>query len=398
MSVIKLKDGVYSVGVLNPGMRVFDIIMPAGYGTSYNAYLITGEKNVLIDTVLESFFGEYLRNIRSVTDVSRIDALIVNHTEPDHSGSVAKLLELNPNITVYSTLPAKKCLTAILNRDFKSVVVKNGDRLDIGGGRSLEFLVAPLLHWPDTMFTWLESRKTLFTCDFLGAHYCEPTMLDRTVHYPDKYRAQFEHYFRCIMGPFKPYVLAGLKKIEGLDADLVCPSHGPCLTESIAACKELYRKWSTPEPKAKKVVGIVYASAYGYTERLAKAAAEELSKDDSLDVRLRNIVFEPFDGTSALVNEADALLVGSCTINRDAPKIVWDTLASIDPINTRGKSAGAFGSFGWSGEAVPMMKDRLEHLKFKFVGDGLRVNFVPTGDDLAEMKTYAARVAAAAKG
>ena len=393
MGVKKLKENVYSVGVLNPGMRVFDIIMEAGYGTSYNAYLITGEKNVLIDTVLESFFDEYLENIQSVVDISRIDYLVVNHTEPDHSGSIAKLLRLNPNITVYSTFPAKKCLTAIMNHEFKSVVVKQGDRLSIGAGLELEFIIAPLLHWPDTMFTWLKARKVLFTCDFLGAHYCEPTLTDRMVHYPAKYRAEFENYYRCIMGPFKPYVLAGLEKIKDLDADLICPSHGPCLTESIEACKALYRKWSTPAPRPKKIVGILYASAYGYTERLAKAAEEELSKNDALDVRLRNIVTEPFEGTAALVNEADALLIGSCTINRDAPKIVWDTLASIDPINTRGKTAGAFGSYGWSGEAVPMMKSRLEHLKFGFTGDGLRVNFVPTDDDLAAMKAYAREVA-----
>lgn len=396
MSVMKLKDNVYSVGVLNPGMRVFDIIMYAGYGTSYNAFLITGEKNVLVDTVLESFFDEYLQNIQSVIDISKIDCLIVNHTEPDHSGSIAKLLDLNPNITVYSTFSAKKCLSAILNCEFKSVVVKQGDKLDIGNGE-LEFIIAPLLHWPDTMFTWMPSRNVLFTCDFLGCHYCEPVMKDTAVHYPDKYRAEFEHYYRCIMAPFAPYVLSGLDKIRDLPVELVCTSHGPCLTETIRECEELYRKWSTPLPKSQKTVGILYASAYGYTEKLALAAAGALAGNGALDVKLKNIVFEPFEEVAALVNEADALLIGSCTINRDAPKIVWDTLASIDAINARGKPAGAFGSYGWSGEAVPMMKSRLEALKFRFIGDGLRVNFKPTEEDLSSMVAYAAEIAAAIK-
>jgi NADH oxidase (H2O-forming) len=142
MSVKKLTDNVYSVGVLNPGMRVFDIIMHAEYGTSYNAYLITGEKNVLVDTVLESFFDEYLENIQSIVDISKIDYLIVNHTEPDHSGSIEKLLKLNPNIVVYSTFSAKKNLSAITNGEFESVVVKHGDKLQIGD-RELEFIVAP---------------------------------------------------------------------------------------------------------------------------------------------------------------------------------------------------------------------------------------------------------------
>lgn len=396
MSVKKLTDNVYSVGVLNPGMRVFDIIMHAEYGTSYNAYLITGEKNVLVDTVLESFFDEYLENIQSIVDISKIDYLIVNHTEPDHSGSIEKLLKLNPNIVVYSTFSAKKNLSAITNGEFESVVVKHGDKLQIGD-RELEFIVAPLLHWPDTMFTWMPSEKVLFTCDFLGCHYCEPTMMDTTIHYPEKYWSEFENYYRCIMEPFASSVLAGLDKIKDLPVELICTSHGPCLTQNIQRCKELYRKWSTPASHEKKVVGILYASAYGYTEKLAQAAAEELRKNDTLDVELVNIVFEPFDKAAELVRRADALLFGSCTINRDAPKIVWDVLASVDPINTRTKPVGAFGSYGWSGEAVPMMKSRLEHLKFRFIGDGLRVNFKPTEEDLANMRQYANQVVAQMK-
>ncbi|MCI1965697.1 MAG: FprA family A-type flavoprotein [Oscillospiraceae bacterium] len=396
MNVKKLTENVYSVGVLSPGMRVFDIIMHAEYGTSYNAFLITGKKNILIDTVLESFFDEYLANIQSVVDISKIDYLIVNHTEPDHSSSVAKLLELNPNIVVYSTFAAKKNLTAIMNREFNSVVVKQGDKLDIGG-QEPEFIIAPLLHWPDTMFTWMPSEQVLFTCDFLGCHYCEPTMMDTSVHYPQKYWEEFDNYYRCIMGPFGPNVAAGLSKIEKLPVKLICTSHGPCLTEFIQKCEDLYRSWSTPNPQPKKIVGILYASAYGYTGRLACAAAEELRKNEALDVRLVNMVSEPFETCAQLVRQADALLIGSCTINRDAPKIVWDVLASVDPINTRRKPAGAFGSYGWSGEAVPMMKSRLEHLKFKFIGDGLKVNFMPTKEDLSAAKQYAAQIAAEIK-
>jgi flavorubredoxin len=391
MSAIKLNKNVYSVGVLNPSLRVFDIVMESRYGTSYNAFLITGEKNVLIDTVHASFFEEYLSNIQSVVDVSKIDYLIMNHTEPDHSGSVAKLLEVNPNITVYCTTAAKKYLSAITNEDFQCVTVKQGDKLDIGG-QELEFIVAPLLHWPDSMFTWMPSEKTLFTCDFLGSHFCEPTMLDSTIHYRDKYLGEFRYYYDGIFSPFKPYVLAGLDKIKDLPVEMVCPSHGPCLTGSIKECEALYREWSQPAVHEKKIVGILYASAYGCTTKLAQAAYDALSKNEALDVRKMNIVFTPFAEVAQLANEADALLVGSCTINRDAPKIIWDMLASIDAINTKQKPAGAFGSYGWSGEAVPMIKSRLEHLKYRFIGDGMRVNFMPTDADLAAMASYAEEI------
>lgn len=392
MSAIKLKRNIYSVGVLNPSLRVFDIIMESHYGTSYNAFLITGEKNVLIDTVHEPFFEEYVDNIQSVIDISKIDYLIMNHTEPDHSGSVAKLLAVNPNITIYCTMAAKMYLSAITNVDFNCVVVKQGDKLDIGG-EELEFIIAPLLHWPDSMFTWMPSVKTLFTCDFLGTHFCEPTMLDTKVHYKDKYLDEFRNYYDCIFAPFKPYVLSGLDKIKDLPVEMVCTSHGPCLTESIEKCKAQYREWSAPIVHEKKIVGILFASAYGGTTQLAEAAFQELKKNDQLDVRLVNIVFAPFAQVAVLANEADALIVGSCTINRDAPKIIWDVLASIDAINTRQKPAGAFGSFGWSGEAVPMMKSRLEHLKYKFIGDGLKVNFMPTEEDLASMRAYVNEIA-----
>ncbi len=393
MSAIKFKKNVYSVGVLNPALRVFDIVMEARYGTSYNAYLITGEKNVLIDTVHEPFFSEYLDNIQSVIDISKIDYLIMNHTEPDHSGSVAKLLQLNPNITVYCTTAAKMYLSAITNADFKCVTVKQGEKLNIGG-EELEFIVAPLLHWPDSMFTYMASTKMLFTCDFLGAHYCEPTMKNSDPHYPDKYMEQFKYYYDCIFGPFKPFVLAGLDKIKDLSVEMICPSHGPCLTEDIQKLEKLYREWSAPVKHEKKIVGILYASAYNCTTKLAEAAYDELKKNDELDVRLINVVFAPFAETTALVNEADALLVGSCTINRDAPKIIWDMLASVDAINTKQKPAGAFGAYGWSGEAVPMMKSRLEQLKFKFIGDGFKVVFMPTEADLTNMRAYANEIVA----
>jgi flavorubredoxin len=388
MSAMKLNNNLYSVGVLNPSLRVFDIVMEARYGTSYNAYLITGEKNVLIETVHESFFSEYLNNIQSIIDISKIDYLIMNHTEPDHSGSLALLLALNPNITVYCTTAAKMYLSAITNADFKCITVKQGDKLDIGG-EELEFIIAPLLHWPDSMFTFMTSARVLFTCDFLGAHYCEPTMDNRNIHYPDKYREQFKYYYDCIFSPFKPYVLSGLDKIEDLPVEMICPSHGPCLTENIKSLKNLYREWSAPVKHEKKIVGILYASAYTCTGKLAEAAFDELKKNDSLDVRLVDVVSEPFEQVAALANDADALLIGSCTINRDAPKIIWDTLASVDAINTKQKPAGAFGSYGWSGEAVPMIQSRMENLKFNFIGDGFKTVFMPTEEDLAGMRAYA---------
>ncbi|NCB63432.1 MAG: FprA family A-type flavoprotein [Clostridia bacterium] len=396
MSAIKLKDGLWSVGVLNPSLRVFDIVMESKYGTSYNAYLLTGEKNVLIEAVHKDYFDELAANIEQIIPLEKLDYLIMNHTEPDHSGGMALLLERCPNLTVVCSGSAKKFLEAISNKTFPCRVVKDGDTLDLGG-RTLKFISAPLLHWPDSMFTWDETGKTLFTCDFLGTHFCEPTMLDAGIHaaYRSAYEAELLNYYNCIFGPFKPSVLAGLDKMPA-EAAMVCSSHGPCLTESIGAVKELYRKWSTPVPKTGKTAAVLYCSAYGCTAALAQAAAKAL-EETGLTVTVRDVTFSDAGECTALVNSCDAVLTGAPTINRDAPGIIWRVLEHVDAINTKGRAAGSFGSFGWSGEAPEMLRTRLAQLKFIVPEDAFRVNFTPTEGDLAAMAEYAKRVAALIK-
>ena len=394
MAAIKITENLYSVGILNPNMRIFDVVMRTEYGTTYNSYLLRGEqKTALIETCHKTYFEQYLKNIREVVDTEEIDYIILNHCEPDHSGALAELLSLCPRAEILVSRAGAIYLKNITNReDLKIRFVKDGESIDLGG-RQLRFISAPFLHWPDSMFTWMPQQKVLFTCDFLGAHFCEPTMLDSNIHYPEQYLGEVNYYYACIFGPFKPYVLAGLDKIKDLPVEMVCPSHGPCLVEGISRIQGLYREWSTPAaPSGKKVVGILHASAYGCTTKLAQAAYDELKKNPDLDVRLMNVVFTPLSEAAALANEADALLVGSCTINRDAPKVVWDVLASVAAINTKQKPVGAFGSYGWSGEAVPMIKSRMEHLKFKFIGDGLRVCFMPTEEDFDAMRAYAKEV------
>lgn len=394
MSAMELRKGVWSVGVLNPSLRVFDIVMESKYGTSYNAYLLTGEKNVLIETVHTDYFEEYVENIEQVLPLERVDYLIMNHNEPDHSGSVSKLLERCPGLKIFCTAAGKKYLEDITNRTFPVQVVKAGDTLDLGG-KTLEFIPAPMLHWADSMFTWDPADKVVFTCDFLGAHFCEPTMLDSRVHAREAYAKERHFYYQCIFGPFAPYVQAGLGKLPA-EAEMACTSHGPVLTETLEECKALYRQWSTPVPREGKTAAIIYASAYGCTRALAQAAAEALEEMGIHTVQ-HDVTMESLDACAAIANEADVVLVGSATINRDAPKAVWDVLGSIDAINTKGRAAGAFGAYGWSGEAPGMLQTRLGQLKFATPAEPFRVLFTPTASDLDGMKDYARSVAALLK-
>jgi flavorubredoxin len=387
MSAIQLRPGLWSVGVQNPNLRVFDIVMPAAYGTSYNAYLLTGEKNVLIETVHADFFQEYVDNIQQVLPLERVDYLIMNHTEPDHSGSVPLLLERCPNLTVVCSPIAKRYLDAIVNRPFPCQPVKEGDALELGE-KTLRFLPAPMVHWPDTMFTWDEADKTLFTCDFLGAHYCEPTMVDSALHYPDVYIQQQKFYYDCIMGPFAVQVRSALSKVPK-ETQLVCPSHGPTLSATLPGALERYAQWSAPAPvREKKLAAVLYCSAYGCTGKLAQAAADALT-EAGLETALRDVTFTDAQECSALANDCDLLLVGSPTLNRDAPKVIFDVLHSIDVVNVKYKPAGAFGSYGWSGEAPDMLLQRLAQMRFNVPETALRFNFMPTEEDLAQMKAYA---------
>lgn len=396
MSTMKLREGVWSVGVLNPSMRVFDVVMKAPYGTSYNAYLLTGEKNVLIDTVHLDYWEEFEENIRQVLPLEKLDYLIMDHTEPDHSGSVARLLDRCPNLQILCSNSAKKFLASIANREVPCTVVKDGDTLSLGD-KTLHFISAPLLHWPDTMFTWDPADSILFTCDFLGAHFCEPSLWDTGIHtkHREAYEGQLKNYYDCIFSPFKPSVLSGLSKIPP-ETKLVCPSHGPILSELLPHVMELFQEWSTPVSGVGKTAGILYTTAYGCTEALAKAAADALDAE-GFQVTMIDLTYAPIESSYELVNTADVLLFGSPTINRAAPPAIWGAIHAVDAINTRGRSAAAFGSYGWSGEAPDMLLTHLSKLKFKTPETPFRVCFVPTEDDLSAMADYARQTTALAK-
>ena len=399
MSAIKLRENIWSVGIQNPALRVFDVVMESKYGTSYNAYLVTGgEKTALIEAVHKDYFDELVRNVEEVLPIERVDYLIMNHTEPDHSGGVKALLERCPNLTVLCSASAKKFLGAISNENFPCRVVKNGDTLDLGG-KTLTFISAPLLHWPDSMFTWDEADKTLFTCDFLGAHFCEPSMMDTGIHpvYRQAYEGEVRYYFDCIFGPFKPAVLDGLDKMPA-EAELVCTSHGPCLTAAtLAHVKDCYRQWATPAPRPTvKTAAVLYCSAYGCTASLAQAAAQALA-DDGCQVTTVDLVAPQGADVAALVNSCDVVLFGAPTINRSAPEAIWYAVHAVDAINTRGRAAGAFGSFGWTGEAAGMVHEQLKQLKFAMPEAPFKVCFTPTEDDLAAVAAWARSVAALVK-
>ncbi|HIT90921.1 MAG TPA: FprA family A-type flavoprotein [Candidatus Merdenecus merdavium] len=386
---MKLTNHVNFIGVQNPAMRTFDIIMRTEYGTSYNSYLIKGKEYAIIETVHEDFIPEFLELIEEEVSIKKIKYVILNHTEPDHSGSLKKLIELNPDILVYGTSAAIKNLSSIMNIDFHSKIVKQGDRLDLGNGVVLEFIVAPNLHWPDSMFTYLEADKTLFTCDFFGCHFCEPMVLDRHIKAKDMYYKELKNYYDCIFSPFKKFVNSGMDKIEDLDIEFIATSHGPVLEEMIPYVKEKYREWSVEQKEhVDKKVAIFYVSAYGYTRKMAKLFKDTFEQA-GIHVKCYDMLEHPMEEMAKEMNEADAVLFGSPTINRDALRPIWDLIAMTEVISVKNKPALVFGSYGWSGEACKLLVDRLNGIKYNVFGEGVRCVFNPSECDIENIKEAA---------
>lgn len=391
MLPVKISEGVHWVGALDPQLRIFDIIMKADHGTTYNAYLITGgEKIAVVDTVKAPFYDEYMENIRSLVDPADIAYVIVNHTEPDHSGSLGRLLEDAPNARVVCDRQCKNFVNNILNRDVDPMLVKDGDTLDLGKGVELSFVHAPFLHWPDTMFTYLAGDGILFPCDFLGAHYCDDRLFDDHI---DDYHYSFEYYYLVIFRPFKKYVLEAIDKIKDLEIKVICPSHGPVLRADPRACVEKYREWSSvPVPGDQKSLLVFYASAYGNTAMLAEKIAEG-ARAEGAKAMVMDAAATELGVMIDRIEAADGIAVGSATINADAVEPVWYLLSHLATLNLKGKVGAAFGSFGWSGEAPKLISERLKGLKFKVDEEPFRVNLVPTEQDLDAAEEFGRSIA-----
>lgn len=376
MSAIKLKDDIYWIGVKDSELRIFDIIMETKRGTTYNSYVINDEKVVVVDICKNGFYDIFKENLKEVIGDKKVDYVVVQHTELDHSGSLVQLLDDYPEATVLGTKAALTYLKNILNRPFKGIAIE--DELSIGKN-TLKFIKAPNLHWPDTMFTYVPEKNFLFTCDFTGCHYCPEGAIQEVGG--DDYLVEMKYYFDCIMGPFKPYVLKALDKIKGLKIDMIGASHGPVHEgENVNKYLELYREWATEEPVDPNRIEVFYISAYGNTEAMAKYIAEKLNSR-GYHAGVHEITSMPLEEAASLIEMSNGFMIGSPTINSDAVKPAWDLLSLVNPIVNRGKAAMAFGSFGWSGEGVTMLTDRMKSLKLHVVEPGLKFTFVPSNDD-----------------
>ena len=393
MGAIQAMDNIYYVGVQDKDLRVFDIIMHSDYGTSYNSYLVRGsEKTALFETCKLEFWDEYIANIREVCDPSEIDYIVVNHTEPDHAGCMERILELAPNAKVLGSSTALTFLKEIVNHPFASQAVTEADQIDLGG-LTLTFLSVPFLHWPDSMYTYIPELKALFSCDSFGCHYADDRVFNDLIE--GDFTDAYLYYFTHIIGPFKrPFMTKALDKIAALDIQFIGNGHGPVLRSNIQKYLDMYREWCAPQPKNDKDVVIAYVSAYGYTRSLAEAIAKGV-QEAGVNVKVFDLVTDSAEEAKAAIADADGFLLGSPTLVGDALPPIYEMMMGLNPIIHRGKFAGAFGSYGWSGEAVPNLVARMQQLKLSMPLEGMKIRFKPTQQDLDNAVSYGKQFAEA---
>ncbi|MEJ5268448.1 MAG: FprA family A-type flavoprotein [Bacteroidales bacterium] len=367
--VLNVTDNVKWIGILDFDIVTFDIVMETKYGTTYNSYFIDAEKKAIVETVKEKFASEYIEKIKSVVNASEIEYIILDHTEPDHSGSLGKLLEIAPNATVVGSGNAIRYLQDMFPVNFKHLIVKDGDELNLGN-KTLKFIAAPNLHWPDSIYTYLVEDKVLFTCDSFGAHFCKEEMFDDLVG--DYYDA-FKYYFDVILKPYSKFMLKAIEKIRPLEINVIATGHGPILRtrhqEIINLTEKLSKEYVLLSEHQNKKVLITYVSAYGYTGEMANAIAEGIKLSGNVDVEVMDIEKIDLGELDSKLVLSDAILIGSPTINQNTLLPIYKLFALINPIRDRSKLAGAFGSFGWSGGATEIINANLKSLKLNVVED-----------------------------
>ena len=394
---VAVAPGVHWVGALDPGLRSFDVILKTANGTTYNSYLVRGAEGVaVIDTVKAEFAGEFFARLETVARYDEIRLIVLNHLEPDHTGAVPELLRRAPQAQVRLSPRGLPMLRALLKDEFERYDIKGvttGQSVSLGD-RSLQFFTTPFVHWPDTQCTWLAAERVLFTCDLFGSHYCDGRLFNDLV---GDFRFSFEYYFDRIMRPFRSFVAQALDLIEPLDFAIIAPAHGPILRshprDYLTHTRRLISSRLASETGLEKTLLIFYVSAYGATAQLAQAIHDGAAASPDVRVSLFDLEGGEIAPFLDLIEEADGIVLGTPTINGDAVRTIWEMLAALVDIETRGKLGAAFGSYGWSGEAVRLVETRLQGLKMRLPEPGLRVKLHPSAAELDEGRAFGRRLA-----
>lgn len=382
---VEIVENIYFIGAFDPDIRTFDIIMKTANGSSYNAYLIkTSEGVIIVDTVKLEFQQEFFSKIEQLCSYDEIKYVLCHHLEPDHAGAIPELIKRAPQAKVLISPQATSMLKSIVNKeniDFETVWTNKELKL---GEKTIKFLTTPYLHWPETMSSYVVEDSLLFSGDVFGSHYYDSRLFDDLV---GDFSYAFKYYYDHIMRPFKSYVLNALKLYDKLNINIIATLHGPIIREKPYKYIELYRKWSLDRPdnisSQNKIISIFYLTSYKNTRDMAEAIFEGAESIKTIRASLYDLASIEEQNMINILEESDGILIGTPTINADAPKPVWDLLSCMMYLEKRGKTGQAFGSYGWSGEAVNMILDRMKSLHFRVPPiEPMKIRLIPNEDEL----------------
>ena len=393
MKPTQIAEGIYDVGVIDWNIRDFH-----GYstdrGTSYNAYLVLDEKLALIDTVKAPFADQLISNISQIIDPKQIDVVISNHTEMDHSGALPRIMHrVGENKPLYCSKMGAKNLAQHFSNNWNYHPVKEGEELSLGK-RTLSFIETRMIHWPDSMFTYLKEDHILFSSDGFGQHYAGFDKFDDQAG--ADVMVQAKKYYANILLLYAPRILKLVEKVvaSGIQIDMICPDHGVIWRENPGEIIEAYLRWSRQEPEKKAVV--IYDTMWKSTETMANAIAEGIS---STGVKVKPIHIRSSHRSDIMTDvlDAAAVVVGSPTLNNQMFPTVADVLVYMKGLKPVGKIGGAFGSYGWSGEAVKLVAAELAAMKFEMIEPCPRLQYVPAGDGIESCVDYGKQIGDAVK-
>ncbi|MEM8672908.1 MAG: diflavin flavoprotein [Cyanobacteria bacterium P01_G01_bin.67] len=356
----------------------FDIEFGLQNGTTYNSYLIRGEKAALVDTSHAKFRQLYLDALQGLIDPKGIDYLIISHTEPDHSGLVKDFLELAPQATIVAAKMAIKFLEDLVHEPFKQLIVKNGDTVDLGQGHVIEFVNAPNLHWPDTIFSYDHKSSILFTCDAFGMHYCSSATYDEDLKAIEK---DYRFYYDCLMGPNARSVLSAMKRMDKLgEINLVANGHGPLLRHNLQELLERYRNWSKAQTKAEKSVALFYVADYGYSDRLSQAIAKGVTKTG---VEVEMVDLRSADSTEVheIVNRSVGIVVGMPPSQGKNKEDIAANLGTVLAASKEKQIIGVFESYGDDDEPIDPLLTKFREAGLKPGFPAIKIKDIPSEAD-----------------
>lgn len=386
MDPVLLKEGIYWVGAVDWDMRYFHgPVYSTHRGTTYNSYLIIDEKITLVDTVYAPFAGEMLERIRKIIDPSRIDYIVINHVETDHSGALPEVMKLAPEAKIFCTARGKAGLLKHYFGEWDYRVVETGAELPLGK-HTLSFIEAPMLHWPDSMFTYIKEEALLMPNDAFGQHLASSFRFDDQVE-NKIIMEEAARYYANILYPLSRLVLKKLEEVNALNIpiSMIAPSHGVIWRENPGQIIESYRRWASGEWLPKAVV--VYDTMWGSTAAMARSIVEGIAAEN-VDVKLIKVSARDMNNIFTELLEARLLVVGSPTINRQylsALSPFLDDLTGLKPVNRLG---AAFGSYGWSRGAVKAIEAKLEAAGLTLAGEGLELLWVPDAGELKSCREW----------